>query len=169
MTKNLIDGVGNFPAMLLGKHESSAGVGIRIRAAADGGQGNGSGMLLLQILLGVTGPITADLVHVPAQRGAVAGVIEQNCQQFILRSLGNQDREAVIDWAAASAAIGGEGSGTLPPSQFCGPAILQSLKAGTFNGIDQVPCVTLNMVLMFWREWGAEKGGQISGQTGCCV
>src|SRR5207249_1105055 len=66
-------------AVLPGQRESTirpaARVRIRVRAAADGDQRNRAGELTLDCLLRVAGPVPADLVELPAQRRAMAGVI----------------------------------------------------------------------------------------------
>ena len=109
MTQDLVDGRCNFAAVLLGQLQVVAGFRICVGPAAYRGERDCTWMIALEVFLGVTCPITANLVPIAAKCGAVASVAGENRAHFIFWARYYKDWQIVIDWPAFRAPIGGEG------------------------------------------------------------
>jgi len=116
-------------------------------------------MRLLQVFLRITGPITTDLVEVPAQGGAMTSVTGEHGPQGALGRGDEQSRQVVIGRPAFGAAIGGEASLTLAPAQAGRLPIRQRMERKTLQGINQFARVALDMRLLFRRQGSSEKIG----------
>src|SRR5262249_56057476 len=91
--------------------------------AAEGQERGGAAPATLDVLLGVTGPVAADLVV--RQRDAVAGVADVQRSDLALQVGNDQQRQVVIDRTTARAAVDSKADRADPPREPSRLAILQ--------------------------------------------
>src|ERR1043166_2394939 len=109
-------------------------------------------MRTLYGLLGITGPIAADLIEVTAKCRAVAGVTGEYRAQSSVESRDEHRRQIVIHRAPFSASVSGKIGLPQPPAESGWPALVQGLERHLFQRFRQLSSVTLDpFLLLGWK------------------
>ena len=166
--------------VVLGILEAAPRVRVGVGAAADGHQRDRPGMRAFDRLAGVARPVAAELVEVAAERGAVAGVVNQHGPH---RAIGGGDAkhgERVIDGSAGIgaeedalvarfAAIDREAGGPLGPGESSRAAAVESGTRDLLDLVGQLAGVAVDPLLLLGGHRLAEDQGEDARQGGTTV